>query len=417
MAKISTYEKDSTPQLADKVIGTSIAGPPDNTTVNFTFQSILGLFLPEITLQQVTTAGNVTDNDILVNSLSLYDNGNDAYGNISFDDNVFRVQGLGNPNYFFTVDNGQVLSLHNGMAYAKIINNLTTARNYTLPNASGTFALTSDIPVQGIVSLNGLAVANQEMKTGTAGTDFGIVLTGAIHTFNLPDAGIAARGVVTINNQSFKGLKNFTDNIIVNTITIWKGDNNSPTNIAIGNNTLLDNTGNQNTVLGYQAVSATPTGSSFTTAVGHQSLKNVLGNNNTAIGNFSGLILQGGSQNTFIGSEAGGIIGQLGTATNSTAIGYQAFTTKNNQVVIGNGLIDETVIRGTTLVDGGVFNAVDSLIVGGPVKSTQYKLTALNTAPASATAAGTLGDIRITTAFIYVCTATNTWVRAALTGW
>lgn len=58
MAKISTYEEDSTPQLADKVMGTSIAGPPDNNTSNFTFQSILGLFLPEITLQKVVNAGN-----------------------------------------------------------------------------------------------------------------------------------------------------------------------------------------------------------------------------------------------------------------------------------------------------------------------------------------------------------------------
>lgn len=43
------------------------------------------------------------------------------------------------------------------------------------------------------------------------------------------------------------------------------------------------------------------------------------------------------------------------------------------------------------------------------------KLTALNTAPATATSAGTTGDIRFTTGFIYVCVATNTWVRAALT--
>ena len=44
----------------------------------------------------------------------------------------------------------------------------------------------------------------------------------------------------------------------------------------------------------------------------------------------------------------------------------------------------------------------------------QGQLRAQGTAPASATAAGTAGDIRYDSGFIYVCTATNTWVRAAL---
>ena len=62
MSIISEYPIDATPQLADKAIGTSLTGPPDNTTVNFTFQSILDLFIPninaQITLQKVLDAGN-----------------------------------------------------------------------------------------------------------------------------------------------------------------------------------------------------------------------------------------------------------------------------------------------------------------------------------------------------------------------
>lgn len=50
----------------------------------------------------------------------------------------------------------------------------------------------------------------------------------------------------------------------------------------------------------------------------------------------------------------------------------------------------------------------------GVVNSIQYKLSALNTAPASSTATGTLGEIRITADSIYVCIATNTWVKTAL---
>jgi hypothetical protein len=42
-------------------------------------------------------------------------------------------------------------------------------------------------------------------------------------------------------------------------------------------------------------------------------------------------------------------------------------------------------------------------------------ITALNTAPASATAPGTLGEIRITATAIYVCIATDVWVKTTLT--
>jgi hypothetical protein len=41
----------------------------------------------------------------------------------------------------------------------------------------------------------------------------------------------------------------------------------------------------------------------------------------------------------------------------------------------------------------------------------------LTGAPASATAAGTAGEIRIDTGFIYVCTAANTWKRVAVATW
>ena len=46
-----------------------------------------------------------------------------------------------------------------------------------------------------------------------------------------------------------------------------------------------------------------------------------------------------------------------------------------------------------------------------------YSVSALNTAPASATATGTTGEIRWTATHVYLCTATDVWVRAALTTW
>ena len=44
------------------------------------------------------------------------------------------------------------------------------------------------------------------------------------------------------------------------------------------------------------------------------------------------------------------------------------------------------------------------------------KIILANTAnaPASSTANGTIGEVRVTSTYIYVCTATNTWKRVAL---
>lgn len=53
----------------------------------------------------------------------------------------------------------------------------------------------------------------------------------------------------------------------------------------------------------------------------------------------------------------------------------------------------------------------------GVLVTGQMDLAALNTAPTSATDTGTLGEIRWTADYVYLCTATDTWVRAALATW
>lgn len=57
------------------------------------------------------------------------------------------------------------------------------------------------------------------------------------------------------------------------------------------------------------------------------------------------------------------------------------------------------------------------LFICASIKADIYKLKNLNTAPASATDWGVLGDIRYTADYIYVCTATNTWKRVAISTW
>jgi hypothetical protein len=55
-----------------------------------------------------------------------------------------------------------------------------------------------------------------------------------------------------------------------------------------------------------------------------------------------------------------------------------------------------------------------TLDVNGTTQATKFKLSALNTAPTSATDSGETGEVRVCNGYIYICVATNTWQRCAL---
>ena len=102
-----------------------------------------------------------------------------------------------------------------------------------------------------------------------------------------------------------------------------------------------------------------------------------------------------------------------------TVVNYAA----NLMQVYGDGkIVFSPVASGVSttvkvLINTSTDDGVNTLQVNGSVKATQFRLSALNTAPASAADTGTLGEIRIVNGFIYVCVATNTWQRAAIATW
>lgn len=163
-------------------------------------------------------------------------------------------------------------------------------------------------------------------------------------------------------------------------------------NTGVGHASLYSGTGSFNTALGYQSLNNT-TGSN-NVGVGTNALFNMVsGNHSVAVGYSAGLSMTSGNFNTFIGYTAGSNASQLTSAQNSMALGNASYTTKSNQIVLGNTLITEVLTSG------------------------QYNVRALHTAPLSAVDTGTTGEVRYTDDYIYICIATNTWKRAALVSW
>lgn len=133
----------------------------------------------------------------------------------------------------------------------------------------------------------------------------------------------------------------------------------------------------------------------------------VLENGNVGIGSNTPL-------NKLTVSGTVGASGIVSSAPNSQLILVETdMSNKEYAVQVSSGQlrITETGILDRLVIDGG------NTTITGNLTATKYAVSALNTPPATATSTGVTGDIRYTATHIYVCIATNTWVRAALTTW
>jgi hypothetical protein len=189
-----------------------------------------------------------------------------------------------------------------------------------------------------------------------------------------------------------------------NTATGWQSMylSNAHNNSAYGANSLSNNiTGNNNTAIGWEALQATNASNNI--ALGHRAGKYISGGS-TGNGNPTNSLFLGYNTKALADSQ-----------TNQIVIGYDETGLGSNTTIIGNSSTITTALRGRlilgTTTDSGLYQAD----INGSTRINQLYLRALNTAPATSTSTGTLGEIRIDAGAIYVCTATNTWVRALLT--
>jgi hypothetical protein len=99
-----------------------------------------------------------------------------------------------------------------------IVNN-SGGRTATLHTEDGHLCQIITTFSSGISAINGLTSNNQYLAVGTSGTDFNINSALETHTFNLPSASETARGLVTINGQTFAGAKTFSTAPILSSLT------------------------------------------------------------------------------------------------------------------------------------------------------------------------------------------------------
>lgn len=137
----------------------------------------------------------------------------------------------------------------------------------------------------------------------------------------------------------------------------------------------------------------------------------------------------------------GGMFRAIGTKNSATNIGVAGYalnagsspimiggyfgllnaspTFVSSALIANNGSMSHPVFLGQdngstvfTIADGGAVTSTST------ITSTKYFVSALNTAPANATDTGTLGEIRFASdGYLYLCSATNTWIRVQLNTW
>lgn len=167
---------------------------------------------------------------------------------------------------------------------------------------------------------------------------------------------------------------------------------------------------------------------SLTTASGSRST--AMGNSTTASGNYSTSMgdatTASGTDSTAMGDNtiASGISSTaMGVSTEaigyaSTAIGQHnvlnsgdaatSFFLTNTALSIGNGTSSAAKSDAFSVLFNGNTTAA------GSVTAESLNIAALNTAPVSATAPGTIGEIKFTDNHIYVCVDDNTWRRVSI---
>ena len=162
-----------------------------------TFQNASGTiaYLSDITsisLNQVLTNGNESLQDAKIGTLYLYDTTETDYGQLAISDSGLVISDA-EVQTIARIDRGGMSIVGPTYISTLLTGTITANRNYTLPNKSGTIALTSDIPTTTNYGLatqlaNSTPIANTTTKSTLNGSSYAGTLSVPANGFSVGDS-------------------------------------------------------------------------------------------------------------------------------------------------------------------------------------------------------------------------------------
>lgn len=293
---------------------------------------------------------------------------------------------------------------------------------------------------------SGLAITTGIMNT-LVGVDAGFISTAMNRSVILGHhcvntGNYTGTGLIAIGQQTARPLTEGDDHIVIGR----NAQANSPAtgsgqSVILGTNSALASSVVTSVVIGKDIMQSSGAGTRTVTdcyLAGYRALFGVRSSTDDCILGPYALFQADGSTVDSVGNTAfGGRAGYLTASTNCLFMGYRAAAKTvsgslsgvvalgyragdsagggtalaDNDFVLANSEADSSRLIWGNFATGNV-NIQNDLTIGGDT----VKVTTART-PASATAAGTAGEICWDTSYIYVCTATNTWKRVAIATW
>jgi hypothetical protein len=416
--------------VVDSGVNYQVTGANLQTFVNTSSGNITGGNI--ISTGAVSATGNVSGNYILGNGSQLtgipaqYGNanvaaylptfsGNLAGGNATITNSVSAATFSGSGAALTNLPGGNVVG---AVATATLATTATSATTATTATTAGTVTTAAQPNITSVGTLTNLAVSGNVSANYFVGN--GSALTGIVAVSTYNDANVAAflptytgamtamtGNVTTTGNVQAAHVKGNGSALtgIVNSIQAGSGISISAstgtvtiTNTGAGNTTSISN--------GTSNVSINSANGNVTVGVGGTA-------NQLTIGSLSGLSL--------------GIIANTALAASQFYCGLQtspgvfvggAYRGANANVQINGDaatFFETTGYGNMSLGSSGQTQITGaSLLLNGDIVINGSYLKAIPSTPATSSATGSIGQIKWDANYIYVCTATNTWKRVAL---
>jgi hypothetical protein len=276
---------------------------------------------------------------------------------------------------------GGDINLNDGGSFTTTLQVVTPTANRTIsfPDATGTVGL--------------VAGSSGQLVYNNAGAYAGV----STMTFDGTSVTLAGRLINSYTSASLAPAKIFTGTWFTGGGTT----NTKPHFLIEPTGTTSNNWSNAGTALGVNAPS-TFTGRLIDCQVNGSmlfSVENAAGSSNTRI--FTNFLTVGGTVSQTSGTwglNSGGV-----SLNNAAQLNFSS-----------TGSANTSIDTGLTRSAAGVVKVTNGSTGDGTISG---QLRAVGAAPATTGATGAAGDIRYDANYIYICTATNTWKRAAIATW